>query len=257
MKLRLNSLKKITVYVFTFFLVLITVQTALAKGAYMGVLGGYESMNVDKDIKIIPPSPFVPFTFDFDNQMHGMVGGLTFGYDNAWGRFYLAGELRATIQTTDGTQETVDSLGKHGVDEEFDRTVSLSIIPGISPYKRILLFGRLGVVWGEFESSVIGLDSGSFGFPTDFDKSVVGAIFGIGFGIYFNPHVSLSFEYDHSMFPQFDKKAASVPQFNPQNTGDYDYKLSENSLLINLVFHFTEESHMLANGFNLNTQSFE
>lgn len=210
-------------------------SNSYANSFYIGADIGPEMVNFDKKLTIVDNATKNTDYYKEDNLSgRGFNGDVFAGYSYHYNRFYLGGELNASLSTLKYKGFYIDNTQNQISEGDFtlDKSYGISILPGYQLTNNALVYGRLGYARGnfkysEYKDNVNGVTERSW---------LNGYRYGAGIATSLTDQLGLRLEYNHLSYQRFTNN--NFPGF-PGKVRTISLKPEIDSFELGLVYRFS------------------
>lgn len=211
----------------------------LAHHFYAGFMAGADFLSVDK--RLVQTTPLLPITSAHQQAVTGVIAQLFAGWDAQFTPTWDAAvEVFGNIESSKISASETNYRGTGlnvSATESLKGNVGAALEPGLHINQNTRVYGKAGVVWGEFASTSSSPNGpGALGFSGVLRKTVFGCIFGAGIESTFGKGMAVRVEYDHTEYNAFT--TVSPDSVLPGFTNTIRYKLRSNTVMAGLVKSF-------------------
>lgn len=208
----------------------------LAHRFYAGFMAGADFLSLHKTL--VQTTPVLPIASSQQQGVTGAMAQLFAGLDAQFTpTLDTAVEVFANIESSKFTSSETNYRGTGSnvsVTESLKGNVGAALEPGFHLNKNTRVYGKAGVVWGEFASTSSSANGpGALGFNGVLRKTVFGCIFGAGIESTFAKDMAVRLEYDHTEYEPFT--TVSPDSVLPGFTNTIRYKPRSNTVMAGLV----------------------
>ncbi len=167
-------------------------ESALSRGkAYMGIGYGYHDIDMETDFTR-RTSGVITEESNFDNNYDSNSGSLFVGYTLPWEKYYLSGQMGVSVFD----DEFELSAGSSQFTNTLNHAFSLDLMPGFYLYKKLSVFAKVGLVYGDFDFVKSSPTSTTY----DSSEYLLGGTLGVGLACDITPRVTVKLGYEQTWY---------------------------------------------------------